>query len=51
MLIIEIVSTIDVVLIEEFVSTIVILAAEIVPTKDISIIFENIVIVLCHERT
>ena len=45
-LIIEIVPTIDVVLIVEFVSIVVMLIAEIVSTKDTLIIFKNIVVIL-----
>ena len=39
-------SIIDVVLIEEFISTIIVLIARIVSAKDILIIFKNIVVIL-----
>ena len=45
-LIIEIVSAIDVVLIEEFISAIVVLAARIVFIEDILITFRSVVVVL-----
>ena len=45
-LIIEIVSAIDVVLIEEFMFTIVVLAARIVSAENILITFKNIIVVL-----